>query len=49
MHPCEFFAATLGCVVESGLEKQFCDSPASRVYSGTSEIQKMIFAARVDP
>ena len=28
MHPCGFFLAALGCMVESGLEKQFCDSPA---------------------
>jgi alkylation response protein AidB-like acyl-CoA dehydrogenase len=41
--------AALGCMVESGLEKHLCDAPASRVYSGTSEIQKMILTACVDP
>jgi hypothetical protein len=45
MHLCGFFLAALGCVVESGLEKQLCDSSASRVYSATSEIQKMILTA----
>jgi L-prolyl-PCP dehydrogenase len=34
-----------GYMVETGLEKQLRDALASRIYSGTSEIQKMIIAA----
>jgi len=34
-----------GYMVESGLEKQLRDALASRIYSGTSEIQKVILAA----
>jgi alkylation response protein AidB-like acyl-CoA dehydrogenase len=34
-----------GYMVDSGLEKQLRDALASRIYSGTSEIQKVILAA----
>jgi alkylation response protein AidB-like acyl-CoA dehydrogenase len=34
-----------GYVVESGLEKQLRDALASRIYSGTSELRKVILVA----
>jgi alkylation response protein AidB-like acyl-CoA dehydrogenase len=36
-----------GYMVKAGLEKQLRDALASRIYSGTSEIQKMILAAHL--
>jgi alkylation response protein AidB-like acyl-CoA dehydrogenase len=36
-----------GYMVEAGLEKQLRDALASRIYSGTSEIQKIILAAHL--
>jgi alkylation response protein AidB-like acyl-CoA dehydrogenase len=36
-----------GYMVESGLEMQLRHALASRIYSGTSEVQKMILAAYV--